>query len=379
MSQVRAVLRRAAVRVAGPAVAVGLLVVAGGAPAHASTASQVPVDGTGFFGGLNDVTAVSASDGWAVGGDTNGVVQRFNGTRWSLVPSPDLLTNGNTWATLTGVDATSATSAFAVGRATGANNTGVALRWNGSTWSRLAVPATGSPTAFAAVKAFSGTDVWAVGGDGSTTQSHTNVAMHFNGGTWSPVPIPSPGTQDNVLRSVDGSGPGDVWAVGFLRDQPYGNRIRVPMILHWNGTAWSSVPSLGGGAGFSTYLYDVAAVSATDAWAVGETPGVGAFVERWNGTAWSAAPAPMLSSAVSVVARSANDVWLAGFDPSGAPAVAHWTGSGWSVTPVSVTGGVGSPALTSITAADATSEWAVGYQWDGTTGQSSSIAFRVTG
>jgi hypothetical protein len=379
MNQVRNAMHRTVVRVGGPAVVIGALVVAGGAPAYASTTSQVPVDSTGFFGGFNDVTAVSATDGWAVGGNGNGFVQRYNGTRWSLVPSPDLLDNGNTWATLTGVDSVSATSAFAVGRATGASSTAVALRWNGSAWSRLTVPATGSPTAFAAVKAFSGSDVWAVGGDASTTQSHTNVAMHFNGSAWSPSPIPSPGTQNNVLRSVDGNGPNDVWAVGFLRNQPYGNRIRLPMVLHWNGTAWSQVPSPNGGAGFSTYLYDVASISATNAWAVGETPGVGAFVERWNGSVWSAAPAPALSSAVSVAARSANDVWVAGFDPAGAPAVAHWTGSSWSVTPVTVTGGVGSPALTSIAIADPTSELAVGYQWDGTTGQSSSIAFRITG
>ena len=64
---------------------------------------------------------------------------------------------------------------------------------------------------------------------------------------------------------------------------------------------------------------------------------------------------------------------------AGAPAVARWNGTNWSVTPVTVTGGVGLPALTSITTADATTEWAVGYQWDGTTGQSSSIAFRITG
>src|SRR5689334_4883291 len=121
MSQVRTALSRAVVRVGGPALAIGALVVAGGAPAYASTASQVPVDSTGFFGGFNDVTAVSGTDGWAVGGNTNGIVERFNGTRWSLVTSPTLLDNGNTWAQLTGVDAVSATSAFAVGQATSPN------------------------------------------------------------------------------------------------------------------------------------------------------------------------------------------------------------------------------------------------------------------
>jgi hypothetical protein len=35
--------------------------------------------------------------------------------------------------------------------------------------------------------------------------------------------------------------------------------------------------------------------------------------------------------------------------------------------------------LNAITTVDATTEWAVGTQWDGTTGQSSAIAFRVVG
>jgi hypothetical protein len=80
-----------------------------------------------------------------------------------------------------------------------------------------------------------------------------------------------------------------------------------------------------------------------------------------------------------VTARSGTDVWVAGTDAAGAPALAHWNGTGWSVTPVSVSGGVGTPALTTVTAVDATTEWAVGYQQDATTGQGSAIAFRVAG
>jgi len=81
-----------------------------------------------------------------------------------------------------------------------------------------------------------------------------------------------------------------------------------------------------------------------------------------------------------VTARSATDVWVTGAadDPT-KPALAHWNGTTWTVTPVTVTGGVGIPTLGAMTTADATTEWAVGNQWDGTTGQSSSIAFRVVG
>lgn len=372
--------RRHALRVAGSAIVIGTVVATAG-PAYASTATQVPTASTGFYGGFSGVTAVSATDGWAVGGNgSNGVVQRYNGARWSIVASPDLLDGGaNTSAGLSGVDSTSPSSAIAVGSATGAAGTGgsaVALRWNGSSWSRLTVPRpAGTNTSFTAVKAFSASDAWAVG-DTSTTSVRMTLAMHFNGTSWTATPTPSPGTRNNDVTSVDGSAPNDVWAVGYSLNLPYGNRFRQSLILHWNGTAWSQLPSPNNG---STYLYDVAAVSPTDAWAVGYGSSGGAFVTHWNGTAWSIAPAPPLGSLSGVTARSATDVWVAGGDATGAPALAHWTGDSWSVTPVSVTGGVGAPALTDVTIADGTTEWAVGYQWDGDTGQSSSIAFRVVG
>ena len=372
-------MRHGALRAAGSAVVVGTVIVTA-TPAYASTSTQVPVASTGFFGGFSDVTAVSATDGWAVGGNGNGVVQRFNGTGWSVTASPDLFDGGaNTWAILSGVDSVSASSAFAVGRATGAGGTGqsaVALRWNGSAWSRLAVPRpAGTDTALAAVKEFSPSDVWAVGDTSASIAFKGTLAMHYNGTAWTTASTPSPGTKNNTLTSIDGTAAGDVWAVGYTLNLPYGNRVRQSVILHWNGAAWTQVASPNDG---STYLYDVAALSPADAWAVGNGS-AGAFVLRWNGTAWNTAPAPPLRSLSSVTARSSQDVWVAGSDANDAPALAHWTGSGWSVTPVTVTGGVGLPLLSQVTVVNATTEWVVGSQWDGTTGQSSAIAFRIAG
>jgi hypothetical protein len=58
---------------------------------------------------------------------------------------------------------------------------------------------------------------------------------------------------ERYLSGVSGSGRSDVWVVGD-----------VGTILHWDGTAWTQVPGPNNG---STFLYDVAALSATDAWA----------------------------------------------------------------------------------------------------------------
>lgn len=375
-------MRKALVSVAGPAVALGVVFATGG-PAWAATVTQVPVASTGFFGGFLGVDAVSPFDGWAVGGNGNGMIQRFNGTRWSTFPSPDLLGGDpNNWADLSGVDATSASSAMAVGNSTaaGAVKSAVALRWNGTAWSRQAVPKpAGTDTEFSAVKAFSASDAWAVGQTASSNSTfRKTLAMHYNGTAWSAVPTPSAGTRTNFLTAVDGVTSTDVWAVGYSLNLPYGNRVRQPTILHWDGTAWAQVPSPDNG---STFLYDVAALSATDAWAVGVGTSGAAFVVRWNGTSWNTVAVPPLVNLRGVAARSATDVWVGGAaaDSTGTPALAHWNGTTWSVTPVTVNGGAGIPSLSAITAADATTEWAVGSQSDGTTGQSSSIAFRVVG
>jgi len=192
-----------------------------------------------------------------------------------------IASGGPAWA------ATTVTSnAFAVGSVTAASGgakSAVAVRWNGSAWSQLAVPKpAGTDTEFTAVKAFSATDVWAVGDTapaGSTFRQ--TLTMHDNGATWSTSATPSPGTRNNTVTAVDGVSGTDAWAVGYTLDLPYGNRIRDSLILHWNGTAWTQVPSPNNG---STYLYDVAAVSANEAWAVGYGSTAGAFVllERYR-------------------------------------------------------------------------------------------------
>ena len=56
---------------------------------------------------------------------------------------------------------------------------------------------------------------------------------------------------------------------------------------HWNGTAWSVVPSPNVGP-VLTLSHGVAAVSANDVWAVGSYDVTDkALVEHWDGTAWS--------------------------------------------------------------------------------------------
>jgi hypothetical protein len=56
--------------------------------------------------------------------------------------------------------------------------------------------------------------------------------------------------------------------------------------MHWNGTAWSVVPSPNPAAYLDAYL-GVDAISAKDAWAVGTTNWASTLIAHWNGKAWS--------------------------------------------------------------------------------------------
>jgi len=106
---------------------------------------------------LTSVTATSSKDAWAVGFDrgldspqtsTAGrtLITHWNGTRWSVVPSPDpSSTNGNA---LWGVTAVSASNVWAVGMVGGVLDTystssPLVAHWNGSAWTQASSPGSG--------------------------------------------------------------------------------------------------------------------------------------------------------------------------------------------------------------------------------------------
>src|SRR5947209_8240215 len=82
---------------------------------------------------------------------------------------------------------------------------------------------------------------------------------------WSVVQSPNATAGNNELHAVTSISANDVWAVGTSENN-LGNSQT--LILHWDGTAWSIVPSPTTGI-VEGNLLGVAAVSATDVGAVG--------------------------------------------------------------------------------------------------------------
>ncbi|HET7247457.1 MAG TPA: hypothetical protein VFJ07_21785, partial [Streptosporangiaceae bacterium] len=103
-------------------------------------------------------------------------------------------------------------------------------------------------------------------GIGPATASAAACQASSGPSAWGGPPPPSPGTADNGFNGVTVLSPCDAWAVGF--DQDTGG-LDQTLIEHWDGAAWTVVPSPNV-PGLNNELNAVRAGSPADIWAAGE-------------------------------------------------------------------------------------------------------------
>ena len=198
----------------------------------------------------------------------------------------------------------------------------------------------------------------------SARQAATASCAAADRGTWTAAEPVSPGSKNNDLTGVAVLAAGNAWAVGSYA----GNDGGLTLVEHWDGAAWSVVPSPdpGGSGGSGDFLTAVSAVSPSAIWAVGDYGGESkTLIVRWNGTAWNQVPSPspgLVNYLTGVRAVSANDVWAVGYygdDPSHASGlILHWNGRRWTQVPAPAPGF--HSELDAVTATSAASAWAVG-------------------
>jgi hypothetical protein len=169
-------------------------------------------------------------------------------------------------------------------------------------------------------------------------------------------PSPNGKVDSNGLNDVAAISASDIWAVGSFGT----------LLEHWNGASWSLANANAPGG---TQLFGVAAVASADVWAVGSTPQTydQALAEHWDGAQWSVAPGTAVgtgSRLYDVAALATNDVWAVGsfFSPATnnweQPLVEHWNGASWSVVPSPSIGT--SSVLRGVVALAPNDIWAVG-------------------
>ena len=350
---------------AGAAALLPLLV----ATAAGSNWVPVPSPNLGTTNFLQSAAAVSDSDAWAAGYAYTSsraqltLLEHWDGASWIRVPSPnpgtaqrcgDRRYTGNS---LWGVAAISSTDVWAVGRiCTWSTFQTLAEHWDGAAWT--VIPSPNQPGAdssvLTSVTAISSNDVWAAGDfEPRGTYIWLTLIEHWNGTNWSIVSSPNPARASNFLNGIAATSPSDVWAVGYTQPKPT-YTPEVPLIEHYDGSAWSVVPSVHPAQSLFNELYAVTARSSTDAWAVGYENensqgqnGTG-LIEHWDGTAWTLADSPIAGSATSltsVTTSALGDAWAAGYITTGnvqfLPVTEHWNGAAWTLDVPTIPGETG--------------------------------------
>ena len=168
--------------------------------------------------------------------------------------------------------------------------------------------------------------------------------------TWS-VAHPPYTMVDNVpyapLEGIAAISASNVWAVG----QDSGT----PQINHWNGSSWSQSALPNGPCSVfeaDCELFGVSGSSASDVITVGEgtIPTASGWVTevlayRWNGSAWSQLTVPSsftYDEMEHIQTFSPTDAWAVGGTNCGYPTQTvayHWNGSSWTQVPTPTPGG----------------------------------------
>ena len=162
---------------------------------------------------LYGVHAVSPTDVWAVGDSTT---CHYNGTRWSIIPSPQPRGQYNEIAyVLTDVSSTGPGDVWASGYRVIEQGEYLAFQsivehWNGAEWT---VNFNVRGTSLSGIQALAPNDVWAVG-----TDSIRGIVLHFDGSAWNLVPSPTPGDSGS-LADVEAESADHLWAAGTAQER----------------------------------------------------------------------------------------------------------------------------------------------------------------
>jgi hypothetical protein len=275
-----------------------------------TTWTNVPGPNPGWSATASGVAALATNDVWTVGSyDNHSMITHWDSTGWIIVPSPDI---GPYGTFLKGVAAVGPNDIWAVGQHyinTNTNYQTAVLHWDGTGWSVVPSPSNGTNSSFTRIAARTANDIWAVGYDDGGGTSYQTLAEHWDGTSWTIVPTPPNG----MLNDVAAVGANDVWAVGST-----GNNYTATLILHWDGTNWTIVPSPNLGSQ-RNWLNGIEAITANDIWVVGgynNGTSDQTLALHWDGANWTVVPSPnpnVYNYLNGVAAVTANDVWAVGY------------------------------------------------------------------
>jgi hypothetical protein len=196
---------------------------------------------------LAGVSAASANDVWAVGAfipSLNGVLttlaHHFDGSRWTAFPLPNVGAQQNI---LQAVSMSGPGKAWAVGDFINGKFQQQTLieHFDGTGWSVVPSPSPGAlQNILYGVAAITDTDVWAVGAFEDANFLWHTLTEHWNGTSWSVVNAVDAGTNGNQFYAVKALATNNVYAVGQQARTAFPSQA---LVEHWDGKVWSVVTS----------------------------------------------------------------------------------------------------------------------------------------
>ncbi len=180
-------------------------------------------------------------------------------------------------------------------------STGALYRYDGIAWTEQPLPA-GTPMLH-----------WIFGVDGDLwTVGREGTAMRREGDTW----VTYPTGVDTILWGIWGAHKDALWTVG-------GDGVDdVPVLLGWDGAAWTSVvlPPTGDSGG----LFKIWGSGADDVSAIGDR----GLALHFDGAAWSTQPTGDLADLISVWGRASDEHLAVGGRANAR--ITRWDGAAWT-------------------------------------------------
>ncbi|MGD0990311.1 MAG: hypothetical protein ABR874_21065 [Candidatus Sulfotelmatobacter sp.] len=287
-------------------------------------APDMPGNGSNL---LNGVADVSPDNVWAVGyinfqivgAYQSPIVEHFDGTSWSVFPSPQFPAPQT--AELNSITAISANDIWAGGEEFEDPYAFPLLEhFDGTSWTQYSPPV--SNCIVRGISADSTDDIWAVG----STLGGGTCTLHYNGSAWTGIHSPNQCCGYNILNGVVALAPNNVWAAGWYIQSPTDDRPVFTLVEHWTGSSWQIVhsPNVGQSGKTSNELRGIFAATANNVWAVGETIDIASdqgytLAMRWNGEKWTAVSTPNIALhgfyadvLDGGIAIPGSDIWLVG-------------------------------------------------------------------
>lgn len=194
---------------------------------------------------LSSVGIVAPGNVWAVGdsqasgGTVSALVLHLERSGWRIERTPKVA-SGSSLQAVSAVPGTKGVWVGGYSLDSSGHANALIERHAGGGWQVEPVPTPGESSKILGITAASKSDAWAVGYEQDPTTNYWRTfTLHWNGTAWSQVSSPNSGSLGNALYAVSGGG-SNVWAVGYAKNSSWNPRT---LTEQWNGKSWAIVAS----------------------------------------------------------------------------------------------------------------------------------------